>query len=119
MCSALGVGLMFVTMLSLLVLPVLAEEEGSGYISVGDSGGWGNIFAEVDATWDANGYITSAGLNSYTSGILQVRQHVNTGVLACAYIQAYFPIDGNARIAECWFSPSEPQKSGSWCGIVH
>ncbi|MDR2700739.1 MAG: hypothetical protein LBC12_08140 [Nitrososphaerota archaeon] len=121
-CSALGVGLAFVAILSLLTSLALASavEEGSAHPWYGDSGAWGRISAEAYGVWDDNTLILQYG-PSYAAtgygGSLTLHQNTKTHhpqiVQAC--IEATFHYDNVYRTAFAWVSPGAPTVVGGGC----
>jgi len=113
--SALGTGLAFIAMLSLLVTPALAMEEEGGYIHSGyhgvNSPTWSvNVWVEGWYGDDNLFYASNAGYNAGWGVIVNsfISSHTPTGVTATLEAQSWL---GGHVLITVWIIPSN--QSGS------
>ncbi|MDR2203638.1 MAG: hypothetical protein LBE76_05005 [Nitrososphaerota archaeon] len=119
MGSAVGFGLMFVVVLSMIAMPVLAEEErGYRYHEVGTSGSGWYAYLCAQGVWDNNDpYVFTAGSiwSETFNGYVNYYDEVESATIIWA--ETIIIISGGIIIIiKCWISPDAYPNThgGSW-----
>ncbi|MCL2173135.1 MAG: hypothetical protein FWB84_05795 [Candidatus Bathyarchaeota archaeon] len=127
-CSALGVGLAFVAVLSLLVAPGFVEARSGNYKVDGGKGDWNwKIWSHVQAYWDDNRVLlpgsssTSTEANGGTGvtySYIGSEQTKNTAIIYQSITGKFTPTVGSSWTIKAYAWHSSPNDSfpfdGGW-----